>query len=204
VTATTAAATALLAYLIGLILAFGWRTLTQYRATGSTGYRGYSGRPGSLPWWGRVLFVGALILAPAAPILALTGTTRALLFHPAAALVGLTISVAGIAITVVAQRDMGTSWRIGVDPAEHTALVTNGLFARIRNPIFTGMLAVTAGLTAMVPTAVSLLALACLTAAVQIQVRAVEEPYLLTTHGPAYRTYAAGTGRFLPGLGRHS
>jgi protein-S-isoprenylcysteine O-methyltransferase Ste14 len=34
--------------------------------------------------------------------------------------------------------------------------------------------------------------------AVQLQVRAVEEPYLCAVHGKAYETYAAGTGRFLP------
>jgi protein-S-isoprenylcysteine O-methyltransferase Ste14 len=34
--------------------------------------------------------------------------------------------------------------------------------------------------------------------AVQLQVRAVEEPCLCAVHGKAYETYAAGTGRFLP------
>jgi len=33
-------------------------------------------------------------------------------------------------------------------------------------------------------------------------VRAVEEPYLLDTHGDAYRGYATRVGRFLPGVGR--
>ncbi|MBB4934751.1 protein-S-isoprenylcysteine O-methyltransferase Ste14 [Lipingzhangella halophila] len=47
-------------------------------------------------------------------------------------------------------------------------------------------------------------ALAALIAAVQLQVRTIEEPYLLRTHGHAYRTYAVRTGRFLPGLGRLS
>ena len=36
----------------------------------------------------------------------------------------------------------------------------------------------------------------------ELQVRAVEEPYLLRTHGDAYRAYAARVGRFLPGVGR--
>lgn len=45
-------------------------------------------------------------------------------------------------------------------------------------------------------------ALVALVAAVQLQVRVVEEPYLRTVHGAAYETYAARTGRFVPGLGR--
>ena len=38
--------------------------------------------------------------------------------------------------------------------------------------------------------------------ALEIQVRLVEEPYLLAIHGEAYRAYAAVTGRFVPGVGR--
>jgi protein-S-isoprenylcysteine O-methyltransferase Ste14 len=33
-------------------------------------------------------------------------------------------------------------------------------------------------------------------------VRALEEPYLARLHGDVYRSYAARTGRFLPGIGR--
>jgi protein-S-isoprenylcysteine O-methyltransferase Ste14 len=54
----------------------------------------------------------------------------------------------------------------------------------------------------MVPTLVAAVAVVCLIAAVQIQVRAVEEPYLRRAHGVAYAGYAARAGRFLPGLGR--
>lgn len=64
------------------------------------------------------------------------------------------------------------------------------------------MLAITTGLTGMVPTAVSILTATCLLTAVQIQVRAVEEPYLITTRWPTYLNYAARAGRFLPGIGR--
>ena len=37
--------------------------------------------------------------------------------------------------------------------------------------------------------------------AIELQVRAVEEPYLEHTHGVTYRTYGSRVGRFLPGLG---
>ncbi|HEX8631313.1 MAG TPA: isoprenylcysteine carboxylmethyltransferase family protein [Catenuloplanes sp.] len=197
--APTAAAVALAAYLLGLATAFGWQTWRHWQTTGSTGYRGLSGRPGSLHWWGGVLFALALLLGAAAPIPTLVGATTATeLHHPALIAAGLLTALAGIGITLAAQRQMGTSWRIGVDAGERTALVTDGLFAHVRNPIFTGMLAVTTGMAGMVPTAVSAFALVCLLAAVQIQVRAVEEPYLLATHGDAYRRYAARAGRFLP------
>jgi protein-S-isoprenylcysteine O-methyltransferase Ste14 len=48
--------------------------------------------------------------------------------------------LAGLLVTLPAQRAIGESWRIGVDPDERTELVTAGLFGRLRTPIFTGML----------------------------------------------------------------
>jgi protein-S-isoprenylcysteine O-methyltransferase Ste14 len=196
------ATVALVAYLIGLAAAFGWQTLAHWRTTGDTGYRGTTGRPGSLAWWGAVLFGTALVLGVAAPTVVLTGVTPPSGRHPELTAGGLAMAVVGIGVTLAAQRQMGVSWRIGVAPAERTALVTTGLFAHVRNPVFTGMLTVTSGLTVMVPTIVSILAIGCLVVAVQIQVRAVEEPYLIATHGTAYRRYAARAGRFLPGIGR--
>jgi protein-S-isoprenylcysteine O-methyltransferase Ste14 len=97
---------------------------------------------------------------------------------------------------------MGASWRIGVDPAERTELVTTGVFAYVRNPIFTAMVAAQLGVALMVPTWLSVAALGALVVAVQLQVRAVEEPHLRRVHGAAYIEYASRTGRFLPGIGR--
>jgi protein-S-isoprenylcysteine O-methyltransferase Ste14 len=193
---------ALALYVVGLLLAFGLRTWMQWRATGTTGFRGISGRPGSLAWWGGVLFPAALVLGLAAPVLTLTGATPPLplLVHPAVATVGLLLGLVGLAVTLAAQRAMGASWRIGVDESERTALVTSGLFQRVRNPVFTGMATVSVGVLLMVPTVVAALAVACLITAVQIQVRAVEEPYLRRVHGDDYEAYLSGSGRFLPRL----
>lgn len=66
------------------------------------------------------------------------------------------------------------------------------------------MIVTGAGLALMVPNLVAVLALAALVAAVQLQVRVVEEPYLLNTHGDDYAAYTARAGRFLPGIGRRA
>lgn len=97
---------------------------------------------------------------------------------------------------------MGTSWRIGVDPSETTALVRSGVFGYVRNPIFTAMLFAVAGLVLLSPNGAALIALGALLAAIELQVRLVEEPYLHRTHGDAYRDYTASVGRFVPGIGR--
>jgi protein-S-isoprenylcysteine O-methyltransferase Ste14 len=41
-----------------------------------------------------------------------------------------------------------------------------------------------------------------LVATIELQVRVVEEPYLLSVHGDAYRDYLANVGRFVPAVGR--
>ena len=83
-----------------------------------------------------------------------------------------------------------------------SALVTRGAFALARNPVFTAMVATSAGIAAMTPNLISLAATVVLVVSIQLQVRAVEEPYLAHTHGGAYAQYAARAGRFLPGIGR--
>ena len=72
----------------------------------------------------------------------------------------------------------------------------------MRNPIFSGAALTAAGLALVVPNVLSLAMLVLFVAGLEIQVRLVEEPYLLRVHGEAYRRYAARTGRFLPGVGR--
>ena len=200
----SAAWIALGVYVVGLLLAFGARTWMQIRRTGTSGYRGISGRRGSLAWWGGVLFPAAVLLGLLAPVLALTGATApwSPLDHRAAAVTGFIVAIGGLAVVLTAQTAMGGSWRIGVDEGERTELVTAGPFGMVRNPIFTGMGAVAIGVALMVPTPPAAIAAICLVAAVQIQVRVVEEPYLQRTHGKDYAGYAARAGRFLPGLGR--
>src|SRR5690606_14337890 len=53
--------TALLLLVVYLALGFGLRSWLQWRYTGSTGFRGISGAPGSAEWWGGVLFIAALL-----------------------------------------------------------------------------------------------------------------------------------------------
>jgi protein-S-isoprenylcysteine O-methyltransferase Ste14 len=183
--------------ILWFLVAFALRIAVQRRLTGDSGVRAHAGPIGSLAWWARVTFVAAVVLVAVGPL------TAAGNGHPGPVnVIGLAVALAGIAATFVAQLRMGTSWRIGVDPGEQTDLVTTGMFAAVRNPIFTTMALTAVGLTAMVPTAIGGAGLALTVVAVELQVRAVEEPYLRATHGPAYRRYEARVGRFVPAIGR--
>jgi len=199
------AAAALVLYLLGLGLAFGWRSVIQWRRTGDTGLRLDAGPPGTVAWWAKLLFIAALVLGLAGPITALAGLPAIdALDHTSVQAGGLLIAVAGVLTTVAAQLHMGASWRVGVDHTERTTLITSGAFRLARNPIFTAMTVTSAGMSLLVPNIVSIAATAVLIASVQLQVRAVEEPYLARTHGNTYAAYAARVGRFLPRIGRRS
>jgi protein-S-isoprenylcysteine O-methyltransferase Ste14 len=193
---------ALLLYAVFFGAAFGWRTWLQWRRTGDTGLRIHAD-PGTLQWWAKLGFVAALVAGVAAPVAGLAGLPPVSLLDVAAIRgAGAAIAVVGILATVGAQWQMGESWRIGVDPDERTGLVTAGVFARVRNPIFTAMLIAATGFTLLVANWVAVAGWVALVVALEVQVRAVEEPYLARTHGDAYEAYAAAAGRFVPKIGR--
>jgi protein-S-isoprenylcysteine O-methyltransferase Ste14 len=200
----TIAAAALVLYLIYLALAFGLRTIIQLRSTGSSGFHGIDGEFGSPTWLAGVGFVVALVLGLAAPVLALLDVAAPIdaLDQPGLHAAGIVLAITGTVATLLAQFAMGSSWRIGVDPSERTALVTSGPFALVRNPIFAAMLPTALGLTMLVPSGVAIAGLFGLVVALELQVRVVEEPYLRRAHGGAYAGYAARVGRFVPGVGR--
>lgn len=113
---------------------------------------------------------------------------------------GLLLCAAGVLVIAVAQRQMGASFRIGIDDAK-TDLVSGGLFGWVRNPIYSGLLLMLLGVTLAMPCTASVLLGSAAAAAIAIHTR-LEERHLLALHGDAYRAYAAGVGRFLPGVGR--
>jgi len=169
-----------------------------------TGVRANAGPPLSPGWWARLLFTTSVVAVGVAVVLRALDVVAAVaaLDRPAVAGIGLVLAAVGIGLTFWAQLAMGASWRLGVDPGERTALVTSGPFAVVRNPIFSTMALTALGLTLMGPTVAGVVALAAVVVALELQVRAVEEPYLRRVHGPAFATYAARTGRFVPRITR--
>ncbi len=196
-------ALALGAVYVGVVLVL--RTALHRRRTGASGlaFLAMRGRSGPAELSAGALLLAAAALGTTAPLLDLAGELPAAVpvTVPMLAL-GVSLWLLGFMVTAASQAAMGASWRIGVDAAERTALVTSGPFAWVRNPIFTGMLMVGAGLVLVLPSVLALLGLAALLLGLEVQVRLVEEPYLLRTHGAEYRAYAAHVGRFLPGVGR--
>lgn len=199
----TTAVIALVLWGVGGAAGIVWRCWWQWRKTGSTGFRGVSGRPGSAKWSGGAGVVLAVVVSVAAPVLQLMGVLSPLPFLHATwiQVAGVALAVVGIAATVYAQMKMGESWRIGVDETEETTLVRSGVFAVVRNPIYSAMFVFWLGTTLVVPNLLALVGYLLLVASIEVHVRRVEEPHLLRAHGDAYREYAAGVGRFVPRIG---
>lgn len=106
------------------------------------------------------------------------------------------VSLAGAAIVIVAQVQMGRAWRIGVREGDAPLFVSHGLFRYSRNPIFVGMMLV--GLSAAIVSgtwwswsALVLFALSCI-----VQVR-IEEAHLEASFGDAYRAFRRQVPRWV-------
>ena len=186
-----------------LVLTFFVRVAISLRQTGESGLIGLRPGAGPVEALSGVLFIGGIVMGALSPFLVLRdelGTIDSL--DDAVQAIGLVIaSIAGLAI-FGAQLGMGPSWRIGVSDDQGTDLITSGWFAAVRNPIYTSMIAAWIGFFLMVPTWPGLAAAASAVIGLEMQVRLVEEPYLLRAHGDQFRAYAARVGRFLPGVGR--
>ena len=98
-------------------------------------------------------------------------------------------------------RRMGTSWRLGIDPREKTALITTGLYARVRHPIYALSILLMLGTLAAAPSAALAVVAALHIALLQIEARR-EEAHLRRVHGAEYDDYRRKTGRFIPRCGK--
>jgi protein-S-isoprenylcysteine O-methyltransferase Ste14 len=176
----------------------------QYRRTGDHGFRGFSGRTSPLERLSGLLFAIALTALFGAPIATLTSVVGSAELPGWISILGVVLALAGFAVVVVAQYQMGASWRVGVDRSERTVLIRDGLFALVRNPVFSGIGMFAVGFSLLVANVLSGSALLLGAVGLEIQARWVEEPYLQRTHGAAYAEYARRVGRFLPGIGRLS
>lgn len=109
---------------------------------------------------------------------------------------GLVLLHISLAWILYAQFEMGKSWRIGIDTENETLLVTGGIFAVSRNPIFLGMLSCIAAIFFVIPNMITFSVLLLSYFIIQIQVR-LEEEFLVAQHGTIYKSYKQRVRRWL-------
>lgn len=107
------------------------------------------------------------------------------------------VAVGCLWLTIDCWRRMGRNWRMDISD-RNTALVTEGLFARIRHPIYAFSIAMMIATAVVLPTPA--MAVIAVVHVVLMNVKARnEEAHLARMHGDAYARYVERTGRFLPG-----
>jgi protein-S-isoprenylcysteine O-methyltransferase Ste14 len=108
---------------------------------------------------------------------------------------GVLATLLGLLIYILALQAFGASWRLGIDRAAPGALVTHGIFAWTRNPIYVALDLLAVG-TFLVMGRLIFLALGLIMAAMlHGQIRR-EEHFLTHAYGDLYREYCARVGRY--------
>ncbi len=119
-----------------------------------------------------------------------------LLDHPVIKLIGTLVVLAGLATFAIALRSFAESWRIGIDRRTAGPLVTGGIFAWTRNPIYLALDLIFAGTFLLQGRTLFLLLALALVVLLHYQVRR-EETHLAAAYGDAYRQYCARVGRYV-------
>ncbi|MGH9216257.1 MAG: methyltransferase family protein [Acidimicrobiales bacterium] len=191
------ATAALVGYATFLAAAFGVRSVIHRRRTGATAWLV---PPTPAARVGDGLFAVGVAAIVVAPVLDLAGW-----LEPLGAPDQLPVNAAGVvllaggaAVALVAQAQMGTAWRAGIEVAERYDLVRAGLFSIVRNPFYLGTLTASLGVALMVPSVASLAGWLAVLAGCEVDVRLVEEPHLRAVHGAAYAAYEGSVPRFVP------
>lgn len=122
------------------------------------------------------------------------GDARGVL-EPAAALLML-VAAAGL---TAGNLGMGDSWCMGIRD-EPQPLVTGGIFAEVRHPIYAAMIGYLVGGALLVPTAWMVVAVAGAVAGLLMEA-ALEEDYWLAREPEAYAALLTRTNAFLPWKG---
>ena len=109
--------------------------------------------------------------------------------------IGVALITLGLIIFGLAYVSLGDSWRVGFDVKTPGALVTNGIFAVSRNPIYVFLDLWFIGIFLINGTLIFLIFAVLCVAALHWQILQ-EEEFLAKLYGETYRSYSAKTGRY--------
>src|SRR5215510_4578431 len=120
---------------------------------------------------------------------------RRLLDSLSSQIAGVALVTAGGAVFILALVSFGASWRIGIDAKTPGGLVTTGMFALSRNPIFVFLDLYAFGTFLINGTLGFLLFALVLAAGIHYQILQ-EESFLRRNYGTAYHDYCCRTARY--------
>jgi len=131
------------------------------------------------------------------PLIGLPDFARLIPAIRAVRIAALVAAIACLILSIQCWRHMGRHWRMGVEPATDSKLITDGPFRRVRHPIYTLSMILMVCSVLNVPTPIMLLLATVHLTLMHLKARN-EEAFLLEVHGERYRSYLGKTGRFLP------
>jgi protein-S-isoprenylcysteine O-methyltransferase Ste14 len=109
-------------------------------------------------------------------------------------------SVVGLWLFYRSHADLGTNWSITLEVREQHRLITQGVYRRIRHPMYSALVLYSVGQALVIPNWVAgpsnVVAFAIL---VSLRVHA-EEQMMSEAFGDEYAAYAARTKRLVPGV----
>ena len=133
----------LLMMIVFLLIIFFGRIVFQLVLTGNSGVRSGTKLKTKKSMYISAVLSGVIVVQLLLAWLMATSRLKLQIeFGSAVIWIGIILCIAGILFSSFSQFAMGQEWRIGVDPDEKTKLVTTGIYNHIRNPIYTGCIAV--------------------------------------------------------------
>jgi protein-S-isoprenylcysteine O-methyltransferase Ste14 len=120
---------------------------------------------------------------------------RVLFDGTAVKVAGAVLAVVALVLYAVALRHLGTSWRLGIDRSKPGPLVTGGVYARTRHPIYVAFDLLFIG-TVLMSGRMIFLVLAVVWLPLMHALMRREERFLTQLYGDAYRDYAHDVGRY--------
>lgn len=117
------------------------------------------------------------------------------------AILGIIAACAALVMFHLTHKALGRNWSVSLQMRQDHKLITHGVYARIRHPMYTAFWLMALAQALLLPNWVGGLAgIAGFGTLYLLRVRA-EEDLMLATFGEEYRAYMQRTGRLLPKLG---
>jgi protein-S-isoprenylcysteine O-methyltransferase Ste14 len=110
-------------------------------------------------------------------------------------LIGVPFQIAGLLLYALSLRSLGNSWRVGIDRENSGRLVTTGIFARSRNPIYISLELLCAGTFLLQGRLIFLITTIFALITLHIQILQ-EEEFLLQLHGEEFKRYCSKVARY--------
>lgn len=119
-------------------------------------------------------------------------------FHPALAWLGSLVAIAALVVFHLTHRALGRNWSISLDVREHHKLVTDGIYRRVRHPMYSAFWLWAIAQALLLPNWIAGFAGLAGFGILFFGRVAREERMMLQTFGDTYREYMARTARVFP------